>query len=139
MPSRSLLALLITITITLNISAQSLIGTWQGTKDGETGTITFDKKGYASFSFAGEKFGGKKFESDGVLMSLKYRTDTSVNPHTIDLVMYLYKDETEVARMLGIYKFESEEAFLLNLDFNGANRPTRFKSDDPNQIMFTKI
>lgn len=119
------------------LSAQSLKGKWQGASEGEVGMMTFDKQGYVSFVVGGEPYGGRNFKAEGLSMYMKYHTDDSIEPHTVDFVMYM-SDDVEVARMLGIYKFVDPKTLILNMDFDGIKRPEKFDPEDPNQITLSK-
>lgn len=127
-----------TMTLTLPVlSAQALKGKWEGTSEGEMGMVEFDKQGYVTLVVGGEVIGGKKFEAEGLSMYMKYHTDNTREPYTIDFIMYM-SDNTEIARMLGIYKLVDAKTLILNMDFDGIRRPEKFDAANPNQIELKK-
>lgn len=83
--------------------------------------------------------GGKKFNSGGVDLSMRYVFNNQVDPHTIDFIMTMIDGGTEVGRMVGIYKFINAKTMLLSMDFSGAARPTKFDEDSETQIELKKI
>lgn len=117
----------------------SLVGTWQGTMDGETGKFIFDKKGYAMIDQGGEKIGGKKYVAQGITLKVIYEVNPNTDPKTIDFIVERVDDSTEMSRMVGIYKFVNEKTLLLNLNFSGTNRPDQFDPHSPDQVVLTRI
>ncbi len=120
-------------------TAQSFNGHWQGLSEGEVGKMTFDKKGYVTFIINDQPMGGKKFTSEGIDMTMRYEYDDHVTPHTIDFVLSMAGDGTELTRMLGIYQFVNAKTLIINMDFEGKARPTVFDPEDKNQIQLSKI
>ncbi len=135
--SQALLAFLV-FALPMALPAQSLIGKWKGTSEGEVGMMTFDKAGYVTFTTGGQSIGGKEFDAEGITMSMTYETDATTDPHTIDLVMTMGKEKIEVARMPGIYKFEGKKTLIINMNFDGTERPLKFDETDKNQITLHK-
>jgi len=122
---------------TLSIHAQSFKGTWTGESNGEVGTMSFDKKGYVAFIIDGEKVGGKEYIAEGVKLSMRYEYNEAIEPHTMDFIILM--GEEELVRMLGIYKFIDKDTFILNMDFEGKDRPLAFDEDDKNQVTLKKM
>jgi len=119
------------------IIAQSFKGQWTGESDGEVGTMTFDKKGYISFIIDGEKIGGKEYVAEGVKLSMRYEFNEAVMPRTLDFIIYM--EGEELIRMLGIYEFLDNNTLLVNMDFDGSDRPQEFSDDDKNQVKLRRI
>jgi uncharacterized protein (TIGR03067 family) len=117
----------------------SLVGTWQGTMDGETGKFIFDKKGYATIDQGGEKIGGKKYIAKGLKLKVIYDVNPTTDPKTIDFIIKKVDDDTEMTRMVGIYKFVNEKTLILNLNIKDKVRPRKFDPHDENQIVLSKI
>jgi len=137
-----LISALIAVAFTLTsfaMKAPTLIGKWQGEDEGQVGIITFDKSGYVSFTVDGKVIGGKKYEVEGVVMDMYYETDNSVTPHAIDFVFKLNEDQTELSRMLGIYELVDEKTLILNMKFDGAERPDRMDAGSKDQITLKKV
>jgi len=117
----------------------SLVGTWQGTKDDQTGQFIFDKKGYATIVQGGETIGGKKYTADGMTLQVVYDVNPTTDPMTIDFIIQKVDDKTEITRMVGIYKFVNEKTLILNLNYTDKKRPKKFDPESPNQIVLTRI
>ena len=117
----------------------TLIGKWQGEDEGEMGIITFEKGGYVSFIVDGEVVGGKKYAVEGIVMDVYYETDDSVIPHTIDFIFKLNEGQIEISRMLGIYQLVDEKTLILNMKFDGQERPTILDENSKDQITLTKF
>ena len=120
-----------------SIDAQSFKGTWKGESNGEIGTMSFDKKGYVAFIIDGEAVGGKEYVIEGVKMSMTYAYDESVEPHTLDFIISMKNEE--ITRMLGIYKFIDKNTLMINMDFDGIERPLEFGEDDKNQVTLKRV
>ena len=121
------------------LKAPTLIGKWQGEDEGDVGIITFDKSGYVSFTVDGEVVGGKNYKVEGIVMDMYYETDDTVTPHTIDFIFKIDEGQIEISRMLGIYKLVNEKTLILNMKFDGAERPTMLDENSKDQITLTKI
>lgn len=121
------------------LTDSSLVGKWKGEDNGEVGVITFDKDGYASFTIGNELVGGKGYESEGLVFDMFYETDDSVSPHTIDFVIKINDGEIEVARMLGIYQLIDKKTLVINMKFDGTERPTTWDEDSEDQITLKKM
>ena len=119
--------------------APTLLGKWQGEDEGEVGIITFEKGGYVSFNVNGEVVGGKKYEIEGIVMDVFYETDDSVTPHTIDFVFKLNKEQIEISRMLGLYQLVDSKTLILNMNFNGTERPGMLDENSADQIILKKV
>lgn len=117
----------------------TLVGKWKGEDEGEVGIITFDKGGYVSFTVEGEVVGGKNYSVDGVVMDMVYETDDSVTPHTIDFIFKLNEGQVEISRMLGIYQLVDEKTLILNMKFDGQERPVMMDENSVEQITLKKI
>ncbi len=136
----SLLSLLITITFsTQSVSAQSLVGKWKGEDNGEVGVINFDKEGYVSFTVGGELVGGKNYQAEGLTFDMYYETDDSVTPHTVDFIIKMDDGQIEVARMQGIYDLVDKKTLVINMKFDGTDRPTALDDDSEDQITLKKM
>jgi uncharacterized protein (TIGR03067 family) len=122
-----------------SLTAQSFNGKWEGVSEGEVGQMIFDKKGYITFINKGETVGGKKFTQDGIDMSMRYEIDDKKDPHTIDFIISMADEGSELARMPGIYKFVNAKTLIINMNFGGEIRPVIFDETDKNQITLTKI
>jgi hypothetical protein len=117
----------------------TLIGKWQGEDEGQVGIITFEKGGYVSFFVDGEVVGGKKYEVEGIVMDVYYETDDSSTPHTIDFVFKLHEGQIEISRMLGIYHLVNDKTLILNMKFDGQERPKMLDETSKDQIMLKKV
>lgn len=119
------------------VEAQSFKGQWRGESNGEVGMMTFDKKGYVAFIIDGEKVGGKDYTADGVKLSMRYEFDEATEPHTLDFIILM--ENEELIRMPGIYKFMDKDTLIVNMDFEGKDRPLAFDADDKNQVTLTRV
>ena len=117
----------------------SLVGTWQGTKDGETGKFIFDKKGFATVDQGGDIVGGKKYVVNGVPMKVVYDVNPTVDPKTIDFIISQVKDDLEITRMVGIYKFVNAKTLILNLNTTDKIRPRKFDPHGEDEIVLSRI
>jgi len=99
--------------------------------------MTFDKKGYVAFIIDGEKVGGKDYTAEGVKLSMRYEYNEAVEPHTLDFIIFM--ENEELIRMLGIYKFIDKNTFILNMDFEGKDRPLAFDEDDKKQVTLMRV
>lgn len=135
-----LLSLFITITFyTHTISAQSLVGKWKGEDNGEVGVINFDKEGYVSFTVGGELVGGKNYQAEGLTFDMFYETDDSVTPHMVDFIIKMDDGQVEVARMQGIYDLVDKKTLVINMKFDGSERPTALDDTSEDQITLKKM
>ena len=124
--------------LTNQINAQSLVGNWKGEDDGEVGVINFDEDGYVSFTVNGEEIGGKQYKSEGLVFDMFYEINDAVTPHTMDFVIKM-ADDIEVGRMMGIYAFDGNETLIINMNFDGGERPAALDESSDNQITLSKI
>jgi len=120
------------------LPAPSLIGKWKGNDGGEVGIISFDKEGYVTFEVNGQEVGGKDYESEGMIFDMFYETDETVVPHKIDFIIKMNDDQSEIARMLGIYTFTDDNTLIINMKFDGSPRPTTLDETSPDQITLIK-
>ena len=135
-----LLSLFITITFsTQTIKAQSLVGKWKGEDNGEVGVINFDKEGYVSFTVGGELVGGKNYQAEGLMFDMYYEIDDAVTPHTIDFIIKMDEGQVEVARMEGIYNLVDKKTLIINMKFDGTERPTALDDASEDQITLKKM
>ena len=132
------LAIAISLT-SFSTKTSTLVGKWKGEDEGEVGIITFDKAGYVSFTVDGEVVGGKNYSVDGIVMDMVYETDDSVTPHTIDFIFKLNEGQVEISRMLGIYQLVDEKTLILNMKFDGQERPVMMDENSVEQITLKKI
>lgn len=130
-----LLCFLVSTTL---ISAQSLVGSWKGEDNGEVGVINFDDKGYVSFTVNDEVIGGKQYKSEGLVFDMYYEINDAVTPHTMDFVIKM-ADDIEVGRMMGIYAFADDQTLIINMNFEGGDRPVALDESSENQITLSKI
>ncbi len=130
--------LLSTFLLTHQMNAQSLVGNWKGEDDGEVGVINFDEDGYVSFTVNGEEIGGKQYKSEGLVFNMFYEINDAVTPHTMDFVIKM-ADDIEVGRMMGIYAFDGNETLIINMNFDGGERPAALDESSDNQITLSKI
>lgn len=121
------------------LTSTTLVGKWKGESEGEIGMITFDKAGYVSFTSQGKEVGGKKYKMEGMVFNMTYETNESVTPHTIDFVFTLASENLEAGRMTGIYKLVNTDTLIINMNFEGTERPTQFDPEDPNQITLHRL
>ncbi len=141
---KHLTSLLFFIIILLGLTASTfkaspLVGKWRGEDGGEVGTITFDKKGYVSFSINNQEIGGKEYLSEGVLYDMTYAYDHRQNPKTLDFIIQNNEDKIEIARMRGIYKLLDKDILIINMKFDGSERPIIFDDQSDDQIALTRI
>jgi hypothetical protein len=115
-----------------------LVGKWRGEDGGEVGFITFDKKGYVTFSIRNQEIGGKEYLSDGVVYDMTYDTDETTEPYKIDFVIITHEDQLEIARMPGIYRFSDHQTLIINMKFDGSERPETFDETSDDQITLRK-
>ena len=132
------LTLLSFFLLTFTVHAQSLIGSWQGEDDGEVGIINFDDDGYVSFTVNGEVIGGKQYKSEGLVFDMFYETNDGVTPRTMDFVIKM-ADDIEVGRLMGIYTFVDDKTLIINMSFDGGDRPVALDEASDNQITLTRI
>lgn len=132
-----LLFICLQLLILSSINAQSFKGQWHGESNGEVGTMSFDKKGYVAFIINGETVGGKEYIAEGVKLSMRYEYDEAPQPHTLDFIILM--GEEELVRMLGIYQFRDKNTLIVNMDFEGKERPLAFDEDDKNQVTLTRV
>ena len=79
-----------------------IIGKWKVfDSKGEQGFFVFDKFGYAKMIEKEEVVGGKRNQG----LSLKYKTDYSSDPNTLDLIIYNENSGEVIGRMASIIKF----------------------------------
>jgi hypothetical protein len=135
-PATLLLFLLLT---SFTDSKTSILGKWKGVDDGEVGFVTFDKDGFVTMEMDGGKMGGRKFDAGGVMASMTYEIDDNADPMTIDFVIRLLDEGLEVGRLPGIYKFVNNKTLIINMNFDGPERPARFDPEDPNQITMSRV
>jgi hypothetical protein len=135
-----LLSLFMTITFSMpSASAQSLVGKWKGVDNGEVGVINFDKEGYVSFTIGGELIGGKNYQAEGLTFDMFYEKDDTVTPHMIDFIIKMDDGITEVARMEGIYALVDKKTLVINMKFDGSERPTSLDDASVDQITLKKM
>lgn len=121
------------------IARHPLVGKWQGESEGEIGMMTFDKAGYITFTSQGQEVGGKKYQMEGMVFQMTYETNEHVTPHTIDFVFTLVSEKLEAGRMKGIYTLVNPNTLIINMNFDGTDRPAQFDDNDPDQITLHRI
>ena len=142
MKSSSISSLLLVVLFFCSSSVafgQSLLGSWKGEDGGEVGVITFDKNGYVSFTINGESIGGKGYKAEGFVFDMVYETDEASVPHHMDFVIKMDDGAVEVSRMQGIYSFEDEKTLIINMKFDGSERPDAFDPTSDDEIRLTKM
>lgn len=135
----ALLIICLLLVSAFNPSPATLVGKWKGESEGEIGFIQFSRDGYVSFVAEDKKVGGKKYTMEGMVFDMTYETNESVTPHTMDFVIRLHEDQTEISRLQGIYKFVNDKTLIVNMNFDGDDRPEVFNPDDPNQIVLHRV
>lgn len=118
---------------------KSLIGEWQGTDQGETGSFLFENDGFVTFTIGAETAGGREFENNGIICSMFYETNTLVKPHTIDLIVVQKDGGAELGRLPGIYEYMSSKKIKLQLSFDDKERPKTFNEKSGDVIILEKI
>ncbi len=122
-----------------SLTSPSIVGQWKGEDDGEVGIISFDKEGYVSFTVNGEQVGGKGYKAEGLVFDMYYESDESVHPHKMDFVIKMQESQMEVARMLGIYTFTDDNTLVINMKFDGSDRPETLDDASSDQITLTRM
>lgn len=122
-----------------SVHSQSLVGSWKGEDNGEVGVITFDKNGYVSFTINGESIGGKGYKAEGMVFDMVYETDDASVPHHMDFVIKMDDGSLEISRMQGIYSFVDDKTLIINMKFDGSERPQAFDSGSDDEIRLTKM
>lgn len=72
-----------------NNEEYNFIGKWEGTDNGKTGCLIFEKDGTASIKTGDETFGGKDYYIDGKKATITYVIDITAKPISIDFTMNL--------------------------------------------------
>lgn len=121
------------------VKRSPLVGKWRGEDGKEVGFITFDKKGYVIFTIDQQDIGGKQYLSDGIEYDMTYETDDSVSPAHLDFVITTCSDSEEIGRMPGIYKLLNDNTLVVNMKFDGSERPEAFDDESEDQITLTKV
>lgn len=108
----------------------SLEGEWTGIdKEDKIGYIHFSPNGIVYIMVEGEKLGGENVQMGEHKVSLVYRTNENVIPHTIDLIMVLPDYENkEFEKLPGIYEFTADKKLRLCLNFDSQERPVNFNN-----------
>lgn len=138
-PAYVLLLFIAFLLTSSSVHSQSLVGSWKGEDDGEVGVITFDKNGYVSFTINGESIGGKGYKAEGMVFDMVYETDDASVPHHMDFVIKMDDGSLEVSRMQGIYSFVDDKTLIINMKFDGSERPQAFDSGSDDEIRLTKM
>jgi len=117
----------------------TLVGRWRDIDKSQSGFMTFDQEGYVTLETNGEVVGGKNFVVDGVTANMRYETREDTDPMEIDFIVTMTEKETEIGRVRGIYKFLSKRKLMININFDGPDRPVIFDPDDPNQVTLSRL
>jgi len=132
------LAIALSLT-SFTLPSPSIVGQWKGEDDGEVGIISFDKEGYVSFTVNGEQVGGKEYKAEGLVFDMYYESDESVQPYKMDFVIKMHDGQLEVARMQGIYAFTDDNTLIINMKFDGSERPQSLDDTSEDQITLTRM
>ena len=122
-----------------SVNRSTLVGQWRGEDDKEVGFITFDKKGYVTFTINHQDIGGKQYLSDGIEYDMTYETDDSASPAHLDFVITTCADGEEIGRMAGIYRLKDAKTLIINMKFDGTARPVAFDEESDDQITLMKV
>ncbi len=122
-----------------DVKKSPLVGKWRGEDGKEVGFITFDKKGYVTFTIDQQDIGGKQYRSDGIEYDMTYETDDSASPAHLDFVVSTCADGAEISRMSGIYMLIDAKTLVINMKFDGTPRPTEFDAESEDQITLMKV
>ena len=87
-------------------------------------TITFSTQSVSAQSLVGKWKG----EDNG-----------EVTPHTVDFIIKMDDGQIEVARMEGIYNLLDKKTLVINMKFDGTDRPTALDDDSEDQITLKKM
>ncbi|MEP2937126.1 MAG: hypothetical protein ABJM06_01945 [Gilvibacter sp.] len=120
------------------LSAQSIIGTWEGDDGDQIGSIIFDNDGYCTFVVGNQVMGGKEFESDGKKGKMEYVIDESTTPIAITLTItkFATADEAEsTSSMYGLIEFIDDDNIKMALG-NPEQKVTEFTPN--NSIALTR-
>ncbi|MBK9983168.1 MAG: hypothetical protein IPP15_12265 [Saprospiraceae bacterium] len=87
--------------------------------------LFFDKKDMRSWIRAAKKIGGKKYIAQGMTLKVIYDVNPTTDPKTIDFIIKKVDDDTEITRMVGIYKFVNEKNSYFKSQHHRQNSPTK--------------
>ncbi len=113
----------------------SLTGKWVAKEKGEISEITFDKSGYISFLINDKVFGGKNYSVQNMTVDMTYEVYTRAKPHNIDLILIAQGSLQEVRRIRGIYDMENPNTLRVKFNFQGAERPNNFNTEEDDGTM----
>lgn len=107
------------------------IGLWKGRDSREMGYINLGPTGFAYFIIDNDTLGGEHFTTpEGNKGYMKYEVNEKNNPATIDFIMYESATQTEVGRVYGIFKMESQDRMNLCVNFEEAKVPDSFVGEN---------
>lgn len=116
---------------TAGLAQSEHLGLWEGVdQTGKIGLVNFDSTGYAYFVLGQDTLGGESFIIEGYEAYMKYKVDYTAALKTMDFTIYLKENDMEVGKLPGIFKFDENDRLVLCVNFEGEDRPTRFKKDD---------
>lgn len=128
---------LLLITSFTAVKEDTLVGRWKGKDQGDIGFLTLSEDGFATFEMDGQIMGGKSFEMSGDTAAMKYSTDATTAPASIDFIIYEEDTYNEVGRLKGIYEMTAPDELHIALTFNGGlGRPEDFSSDN---VIFYRV
>jgi uncharacterized protein (TIGR03067 family) len=119
------------------VKEELLVGKWKGEDKGGIGFLSLSADGFATFEMNGQTMGGKSFDMSGVIATMRYSTDATTAPASIDFIIYEEATYKEISRLKGIYKMNTPDKLQIALMFEeGRGRPDDFSTDN---IMFYRV
>jgi len=93
-------------------------------------SIIFDETNHAVFMMDGKVFGGNDFiTSDGIKGEVKYEINETQKPSTLDIIIYEKGKTDERARIMGIFRYLTDNKIEWRMNFEG-KRFEGFNSED---------
>ena len=89
----------------IGCSSKKHIGEWKGTNRGHQISLILDNTNHAVIIMDNKAWGGKEFVQEGKTLECKYEIDYSINPMSLDFVIYDKADGLEMDRIKTTIKF----------------------------------
>lgn len=124
----------------VNAQDKKIVGTWKGLDSEKVGgTLIFDKDGYLTVITLGDTLGGKEYKLYDQLISFKYETDQTAQPHKIQCILTSIESNTVLYKMSGVYRYLTPDKLELRLSFDFKTNYNEFvKGKDDDTIILTR-
>lgn len=117
------------------------IGMWVAERRGTYDSLLFNDKGFLTFYYQGNVFGGETFEYKGEKINALYIIDYTKTPNWIDINIVDLDSNKLIENAKGIIEFLSDDKMMIRIPFDKSEpRPEKFDYEVkiPESMIYTR-